>query len=45
LATATDAKIRKLLESCDRRLKEIEAEREPLPEESEVTALFLEIVD
>ena len=45
LAVATEAKLRKLRESCDRRLKEIEAEREPMPEVSDVAVLFLEVVD
>jgi superfamily II DNA or RNA helicase len=45
LAAATEAKLKKLQDSCERRLKEIEVEREPLPEMSDLAILFLEVVD
>jgi hypothetical protein len=43
LAAANETKLKKLNETCDRRQKEIDTEAEPLPEISDVAALFLEV--
>jgi superfamily II DNA or RNA helicase len=43
LAVATEGKLKKLLDSCARRLNEIDAECEPVPEVLDVAALFLEV--
>ncbi len=43
LATATEGKLRKLHSTCQIRFKEIEAEKEIVPEDAEVACLFVEI--
>ncbi|MCW5675351.1 MAG: DEAD/DEAH box helicase [Xanthobacteraceae bacterium] len=44
LVAATEAKLKKLHESCQRRLVEIESERKPAPEESEIAVIIVEVV-
>jgi SNF2 family DNA or RNA helicase len=41
--TAIEGKLRKLRQACERRLKEIEAQRELIPEPGDVASLFVEV--
>jgi superfamily II DNA or RNA helicase len=45
LNVAIEGKLRKLREACELRLKEIEAQRELMPEEVEVASLFIEVTE